>query len=85
MQIVKRSLEGMEPWSRPSLKVLEWLMELFICTLAVWFMSQENRHSVKRLGMLHFNILVSSSVRQTRSHAQLKLVKVAMGCRRWVY
>ena len=36
-----------ETWVRPSLKVLEGPMGLFSRSLAVRFMSQEDRHSVK--------------------------------------
>ena len=38
----------MEPWGRPSLKVLEGRVEPFSRTLAVRFMNQEDRHSVKQ-------------------------------------
>ena len=36
----------MEPWGRPSLKVLEGPMEPFTRTLAVHFMNQEDSNSV---------------------------------------
>ena len=39
--------ERMEPWGRPSLKVLDGTMEPFTHTLAVWFMNEEDSHSVK--------------------------------------
>ena len=68
----------MEPWGRPSMKVLERPMEPFTRTLVVRLMNQEDSHSVKRRGMPIFDIFIRSPVRQTRSYALLKSKKEAM-------
>ena len=72
------------PMGKPSLKVLEGPMEPFARTLAMRFMNQENRNSVKRRGTPIFDIFVTSHVRQTRAYARLKSKKVAMVSRHWV-
>ena len=80
----KWSGERTEPWVRSFQKVLEGPMEQLTRTLAVRFMNQEDRHSVKRHGAPIFDIFIRCPVRQTRSYARLKSKKVAMVRRRWV-